>query len=204
ATIQLRPQVLLSQSEVPVGGAVSLYAQLPPLSAAGTISWWKDGDPISATSDSIDLTNVSASDTGDYVVRVTTAFQTLSSDAARLTVVPLLITASPATQSLRRGSNALFTATAIGTGPFSYQWQFNGSDLTGANTSSLAVTNVQLTNEGWYAIRAANSFGSLTSAPVRLDVLINPSLLVAPLNQTVVEGATATFSFSINGHPAPF
>ena len=204
ATIQLRAQVLLSQAEVPVGGAVSLYAQLPPLSAAGTISWWKNGNLISATSDSIDLTNVSASDTGDYVVRVTTPFQTLTSDAARLSVVPLLITASPETQSIRRGSNALFTATATGAGPFSYQWQFNGNDVTGATANSLALTNVQLGNEGWYAIRAANSFGSITSAPVRLDVLINPSLLIAPLSQTVVEGGTATFSFSISGHPAPF
>jgi hypothetical protein len=59
-------------------------------------------------------------------------------------------------------------------------------------------------DEGTYQATAANFFGRATSAPVRLGVLVNPTVVLPPLNQRIVEGGQATFSFAISGHPPPF
>lgn len=68
----------------------------------------------------------------------------------------------------------------------------------------LVVSNAQVADEGAFRVAAVNTFGSATSAPVQLRVLVNPSLVLPPLNQRVVEGGNATFSFAISGHPPPF
>ena len=64
-------------------------------------------------------------------------------------------------------------AVAIGageTGPFNYQWRLNGNDLAGATDSALPLNNVQLEQAGSYSVVVGNSFGSITSAPVVVDV----------------------------------
>jgi hypothetical protein len=66
------------------------------------------------------------------------------------------------------------------------------------------VSNAQLTNEGTYRVRAENANGSVTSDPVDLRILINPAVLIPPLNQSAVAGGNATFSLVITGHPPPF
>ena len=72
------------------------------------------------------------------------------------------------------GGNATLTAGAVGlgafTGPFTYQWTFNGVNLPGATTTNLALTNLQVTNSGNYACVVSTSVGSLTSADARLTV----------------------------------
>src|SRR5205823_875725 len=68
----------------------------------------------------------------------------------------------------------------------------------------LALSNVQLTNEGLYQVAVGNGYGTVTSAPVRLGVLIDPSIVIPPLSQRVAAGGNATFSFMVAGHPAPF
>jgi hypothetical protein len=46
----------------------------------------------------------------------------------------------------------------------------NGGALAGVTSSPLVLTNVQLTNAGFYAVLVTNSSGSITTNPVRLDV----------------------------------
>jgi hypothetical protein len=45
------------------------------------------------------------------------------------------ITQGPASQSVEPGSTVSFSVTAAGTGPFLYQWQFNGSNIAGLITT---------------------------------------------------------------------
>jgi YVTN family beta-propeller protein len=202
---QLQPRILASALEVPIGSELSLDAQIPPLPAAGTISWWKDGLIVTGESTrNFTRTNASSAMAGSYSVVVTTPSETLTSAPLRISIVPLLVQATPISQSIRRGSNALFTANPTGTGPFLFQWQLHGTNLPNATSGSLSLSNVQLANEGSYSVVAANSYGSATSASVSLTVLINPSLVIPPLNQLAVENGNATFSFMVAGHPAPF
>jgi hypothetical protein len=105
---------------------------------------------------------------------------------------------------VRQGSNATWQASPLGLGPFTHQWRFNGQDLPSATGSNLTVTAAQLEQEGLYQVVTANTHGSATSAPVRLGLLINPSVISPPVSQSVPEGGDVIFSAQISGHPAPF
>ena len=74
------------------------------------------------------------------------------------------------------GSNVLFSVTATGTAPLSYQWQKDGVDLTdggsiiGASTSSLAIVDVMESDEGGYRCVVSNVAGTDTSNTSLLTV----------------------------------
>jgi DNA-binding beta-propeller fold protein YncE len=201
-----RPRILVESTEVAVGTSFQLEAQLPPaLAPGGSFAWSEDGVPIAnATNSALEFSNISFTNAGEYQFSMTTPFDFSTSAPVRITVVPLLVRVSPEIQTARRGSNALFTATAVGVGPFDFRWFRDGQPLTDMTTDSLVISNAQVADEGAYSVAAANVFGSATSAPVRLGVLVNPSLVLPPLSQRVVEGGNATFSFAIAGHPPPF
>src|SRR6266550_6809137 len=65
---------------------------------------------------------------------------------------PPEITTQPQSQTITNGNNALFTVTAQGHKPLSYQWLFNALPIAGATNSDLALTNVQCSNAGIYSI----------------------------------------------------
>jgi hypothetical protein len=201
-----RVRVLASALEVAVGSDLTLDAQIAPLPApVQQVTWWKDGLPIAeATGLRRSVPAVSFADAGDYHLVIETAFASYASPPVHIMVAPLLVRVDPADQSVRLGSNATFTATTVGVGPFQFQWQFAGQDRPGAVANALLVASAQLTNEGAYRIRVQNVYGSVTSAPVRLAVLQDPAVIIPPLSQRVVAGGQATFSFVISGHPAPF
>ena len=64
------------------------------------------------------------------------------------------------------GSNLIFSVTAYGSAPFSYQWLFNGAAIAGATNSLLTISNTTLANAGSYQAVVSNPFGTVTSASV--------------------------------------
>ena len=93
-----------------------------------------------------------------------------SSGKCFVPVVPPTITTQPASQLASVGSSVTFNVAASGTQPLSYQWRFNGANLTGKTTTSLTLTSLQLSNAGTYSVVVANRAGSATSAVARLTV----------------------------------
>jgi hypothetical protein len=91
--------------------------------------------------------------------------------------------------------------TATGAGPLAYQWRFNGVPTPGATNSTLTLTNVQATNAGDYTVVVTNSTGALTSSVATLTVLGPgpPAIITQPASQSVVTGATTSFSVSVSG-----
>jgi len=83
---------------------------------------------------------------------------------------PPIIYSPPAGQPILVGSNAAFNVGAVG-GALSYQWQFDNAILPGATNSSLALTNLVLTNAGTYAVLVSNAFGSSLSAGAQLTIV---------------------------------
>jgi hypothetical protein len=81
-----------------------------------------------------------------------------------------VVAINPMQQAMMPGSNAIFSVSAQGTPPFTYQWQFNNSDITGATNSSLVLTNVQLSDNGNYRLIVHNDAGSATSTNAVLVV----------------------------------
>jgi hypothetical protein len=80
------------------------------------------------------------------------------------------ITNQPSDQFAAVESNAKFAVTAGGSQPLAYQWQFNGTNVLGALTNSLNLTNVAYAQQGSYRVVVTNTYGSVTSSVATLTV----------------------------------
>jgi hypothetical protein len=99
--------------------------------------------------------------------------------------MPPSIVAPPASLAAASGSDVTLMVSAIGAGPLSYQWQFNGANLTdsantvGSSSNVLGLLNVSAANAGSYQVIVGNAFGSVTSQVATLTVTNTaPNLLV--------------------------
>ncbi|HEX8291143.1 MAG TPA: immunoglobulin domain-containing protein, partial [Pyrinomonadaceae bacterium] len=115
------------------------------------------------------------------------------------------ITAQPASQTANVGEGVVFTVVAGGTAPINYQWQKNGSDIAGANASSLSVAGAQDGDAGTYTVVISNAAGSVTSDGVALTVthIVPPTITTQPASQTANTGSGVTFGV-VAGGTAPF
>jgi pectate disaccharide-lyase len=86
------------------------------------------------------------------------------------------IDSQPQDQSAAIGQGALFSVTATGTPPLSYQWYFNTNTLLAAGTdSSLLISTVTSNDLGGYSVVVANSAGSITSRVAQLTLTTPPT-----------------------------
>jgi hypothetical protein len=100
--------------------------------------------------------------------------------------LPVLVT-SPQSQSFNLGGATTLSVTANGTG-LNYQWQFNGVNLTGANSATLSLVNLTATNAGAYRVLISNAGGTVTSQPASLlffgDLkFVASTVLAGPIGQ---------------------
>ncbi len=157
-----------------------------------------------ATNASLTLTNVQASEAGDYHVVVHNAAGFVISEVARLTVnQPLEILAQPLSQYADLGSMVTLNVLAQGTGTLRYQWQRDGVNLTGATNASLVLSEVQAGDSGNYAVVVTDDVQSQVSASATLTVLSPPIILQQPQSQTVVAYTDVYFTV-IAGGQGPF
>lgn len=82
----------------------------------------------------------------------------------------LEILSPPANASAGIGDTVQFSVLAQGAPPLRYQWRAKGADLPGETASSLALTNVQLSQAGSYSVVVADTNGSVVSASAILRV----------------------------------
>ena len=189
----------LSQS-VPLQGTVT-FSVTAQSGTSMSYQWRKGGSSISgATLSSYTDANVQAADQATYSVKITNAGGSVTSSGATLTVLfPPGIATQPMSQTATQGLNATFSVVANGTAPFSYQWSFNGTDLSDATNASLALTSVDTTDAGSYMVVVTNAWGSVTSAVATLTVLVPPGITTQPQSQAVLVGQSATFSAAASG-----
>ena len=81
-----------------------------------------------------------------------------------------VFTLQPAVQTVKLGTNVTFTAAATGLPAPNFQWQFNGTNISGATNSSYALTFVAATNTGNYSVIASNLIASLSSTNAALTL----------------------------------
>jgi hypothetical protein len=106
-------------------------------------------------------------------------------------------------RSVAVGATAYFRTLAIGALPLSYQWICNGTNISGATNSILAVNNVQLSQTGnSYSLIASNTLGIVTNNASTLNVTPFEAYL-QPQALSVPAGSTATFTVSTIGQ-GPF
>ena len=140
-----------------------------------------------------------------------------TSSPATLTVSPALaapvVTSQPTNASVNAGATATFTAVASGVPTPAVQWQLSGdggityANITGATTGSYTTPALALADSGKkYRAVFSNGSGSATTSAATLTVGVVPATPVLtgqPASITVIAGATATFSATASGTPAP-
>jgi len=77
------------------------------------------------------------------------------------------------------GTNVTFTAAAIGIPDPAYQWTFNGTNVSGATSSSYTKSNVQTNDTGNCTVVATNSSGAVTSSVAHLQVYVSATPLLS-------------------------
>jgi len=196
------------------------------ITATGTAplvyQWLFNGDPLRAPSSPVlNLVGLRLNQAGQYSCLVfSPAGITLSSNATLTVRTVAFIAQDPISRSiyikpdpraanLPDGTNVTFTVAASSANPpITYQWRFNGVDISGATGTSLTVTNVQLEDEGNYSVGVIDDvgriFGPIYSANARLTPLLQPVVVQAPASQTVVEGSDFSHSVEVTGNPVPF
>jgi alpha-tubulin suppressor-like RCC1 family protein len=182
------------QSQTVAGGTTATFGVTAFGQGPFGYHWQFNGTNLAgATNNSLVLTNVQMNQAGMYSVVISNAIGTVTSPNASLGVVPLFITAQPQSLSTYVGGQANFSATTSGKGPYSYQWQFNGTNLPSATNNPLVLTNVQLGDAGPYSVAVTNAFGAVQSSNALLTVV--PILLTAqPQSQAGFLGQTINFT----------
>jgi hypothetical protein len=111
------------------------------------------------------------------------------------------VTAAPQSQSAGPGDSVTLSVAAGGTGPFTYQWIFNGKFLAGQTQPTLTVSNVGAMNSGEYAVTISNGAGNITTAPAIVGLALPgiPVITTQPESRTVPPGASVTFAIAVSG-----
>ena len=85
------------------------------------------------------------------------------------------ITQQPVATTVQVGSPATLTARAGGSPLLRSQWLKDGAPIPQATNATLTLTPATYGDNGMYALRAANSIGTVDSAPAKLAVLPPPA-----------------------------
>jgi hypothetical protein len=104
---------------------------------------------------------------------------------------PPAISSQPESQIVAVGSNVSFTVSATGSSPLSYQWLFGGTNISGATTTALSLTNVHSANAGDYAVVVSNSVGWVVSADAQLMVTGSTGIAVQVLIGELADGSVS-------------
>jgi len=103
--------------------------------------WYFKNKPIpNETSYSLWIDSVTPAQAGIYKVALSTGGKWVMSKRALLTVVkPVVIKTPPKTQTVKAGKPATFRVAVTGTGPFTYQWYWNGNPINHATKSYYSI-----------------------------------------------------------------
>ena len=108
------------------------------------------------------------------------------------------ITNHPLSATVATGQPATFTVTALGAPPLAYQWQKNGTNITGATSATFSIPQTSVGNSGDYRVVVSNAAGSVTSNVATLSVISNAlptaEILTPTSGSTYIAGATINFS----------
>jgi hypothetical protein len=157
-----------ASKSVAVGSSVT-FSVVATGTAPLSYQWRFNGASISgATSSSYTISSAQTSQAGAYSVVVSNAGGSATSANATLTVTtssvaPPTITSQPLSQTVNIGNTVTLRIAATGASPLTYQWRFNGVNITGATKTALMLTAIQSSQAGAYSCVVANPGGKTTS-----------------------------------------
>jgi len=146
-------------SQIAVMGSSSLLSV--SVAGAGPFGylWFLGGTNLiqSGTNNTLALPSVATNNAGNYLVIITNSYGSVTSQVATLTIVfPPTLAAQPVSQTALSKTNVIFSVTAGGTGPFTYQWQFNGTNFPNNLITTVAGNGTNaFSGDGGFATNAS-------------------------------------------------
>jgi hypothetical protein len=166
--------------------------------------WMKDGEIIEgAESATLVLDSLAESHEGDYQVRITNAVDTVVSEPVQVQVNnPIVFKAHPLSREISETDEVIFSVTATGTGPISYQWQKNGVDITDETSSTFRIASAVKADEGDYSVIVSNIVGDYPSEEAALSVVEGkPKIIQLTEHQLKYPGDHLHLEVSALGRP---
>ena len=129
-----------------------------------SFQWYHDNSPLpGATGPFYVIPSVQQTDAGAYTVTVINLDGSASSQAASLSVVLPVgypdITSEPLGAVLPPGGTVALSVAVSGSGPFAYQWLYNGAPIAGATSAAYAAAR-----PGTYSVSVSNAVATSVSS----------------------------------------
>lgn len=176
--ITTEPPVILSQPAdltvfygAPVSFSVSVTGANP-----SSFQWDKDGVPLAgATGTSYSIPSAGLEHAGVYGFSASNGLGAVASSNAVLSVVdaPAVLTLQPQDQASVEGGAVNLSAAATGT-RLGYQWFRGGEPLAGAANAVLILTNLMVSDSGYYQLCVSNSANTVWSRSALVAVAPRP------------------------------
>jgi hypothetical protein len=178
--------------------------------------WYRNGAPIAGATNTTLVFTVSPGDAGLYSAVARNAAGEAGTNTATLSVTTPapayqapVITRQPLSQEIVTGGNVTLVVEATGDPAPTYQWEKNGSPLTGATNPALQFYSVSSNDTASFRVVVSNAGGSVTSASANLTITAAPPVGVAPAftqhpaSVNLTFGGYAIFEARASGSPAP-
>jgi len=136
---------------------------------------------------------------GTYTITATSVDEPSVSAKTNITVSLPVITTQPSNQNVCTNSSTTLSVTALYAS--SYQWNLNGTPISGATSSSYFIASAISIDVGNYTVTVTNPAGSVTSNVAK--VVVGSTIISNPSSLSIRQNQTATFSVAAAGE-APF
>ena len=157
-----------------------------------------------ASGSTLTLTNVRPTDVAAYDVVLFNPTGTITSGSVNLVVqTGVVITQQPVGGVVNPGTSKVFSVTATGTEPLTYQWSRNGTPLAGGTARTLSLPAVAASDAGVYSVLVNNVVGGVRSQSVTLDVNTPATIVTPPRSVSVNPGQPFSLTVAVAGTP-PF
>ncbi|MDR1497468.1 MAG: immunoglobulin domain-containing protein [Puniceicoccales bacterium] len=206
-TLTTVPTLPITSSPVisPNGGTHSEFVEITLSGAApfAEVRYTTDGSDVTETSTRYEvpfrLTASATVSARAYLPEHTPSNQV----SARFTITPAVqrtapvIQLQPVSKTVTAGDKVIFSVSATGAPVPTYQWRFNGNNISGATDSSYTIEHTTAAHVGAYDVVVTNIVGSATSVQVTLSLQNAPVITRQPVPQDVEEGENASFSITV-------
>jgi len=164
----------ISGSNLVMVNSITPIPMFPDASTGGAITFSAQSSNVGVVAAAVTGSTLTLTPSAAGTATVTVTATDISGGTASFSVpvtvssVAPTITTQPTSVTVATGSTAVLTAGAAAAN--TYQWQYNGSDIPGANGPTLVVNSATAANAGSYVLLARNANGSAASSPATLTI----------------------------------
>lgn len=172
------------------------------MSASGedlNYDWMKDGASLGINSTTLNLSDVSSTDSGSYSCRVWNEFSSANCSEFTLTIdAELAIVTHPVGATAFENSAVSLNVAHTGNSETRVTWYFNDSEIA-SEGGVLTLDPLTLEQAGEYLCVVANSERSVACNPVQVYVLEQARIVKQPSNQILSTGDTFSIDIEATG-----